>query len=76
MTVTAYLHGKRAEDSRSLIVIRAAIFRNLLQDKNILNLCNMSVIKYRNLLFEISENLDEQNVRSRLLFMCKGGLVS
>ena len=35
----------------------------------------MSVIEYRNLLFEISENLDEQNVRSCLLFMCKGGLV-
>ena len=36
----------------------------------------MSVIEYHNLLFEISENLDEQNVHSRLLFMRKGELVS
>ncbi len=34
----------------------------------------MSAIEYNNLLFEISERLDELNVRNRLLFMCRGNL--
>jgi len=32
----------------------------------------MSVIEYNSLLFQISERLDELNVRDRLLFMCRG----
>lgn len=34
----------------------------------------MSAIEYNNLLFEISQRLDEINVRDRLLFMCRGKL--
>ena len=34
----------------------------------------MSEIEYNNLLFEISERLDQQNVLERLLFMCRGKL--
>ena len=36
----------------------------------------MSAIEYNNLLFEISERLDERNVLNRLLFMCRGKLAS
>ena len=36
----------------------------------------MSTIEYNNLLFEISQRLDELNVRDRLLFMCRGKLAS
>ncbi|KAL9984369.1 hypothetical protein ACROYT_G006654 [Oculina patagonica] len=36
----------------------------------------MSAIEYNNLLFEISQRLDELNVRDRLLFMCRGKLAS
>lgn len=36
----------------------------------------MSTIEYNNLLFEISQRLDELNVRERLLFMCRGKLAS
>ena len=32
----------------------------------------MSLIEYRSLVFEISERLDELNVRRRLLYMCSG----
>lgn len=34
----------------------------------------MSAIEYNNLLFEISQRLDQPNVRDRLLFMCRGKL--
>lgn len=34
----------------------------------------MSAIEYNNLLFEISQRLDELNVLDRLLFMCRGKL--
>ena len=34
----------------------------------------MSDIEYNDLLFEISERLDELNVRERLIFMCRGKL--
>ena len=36
----------------------------------------MSAIEYSDLLFEISERLDELNVLRRLLFMCRGKLAS
>ena len=36
----------------------------------------MSVIEYNNLLFELSERLDELNLLRRLLFMCRGKLAS
>ena len=36
----------------------------------------MSEIEYNDLLFEISERLEEMNVRERLLFMCRGKLAS
>ena len=36
----------------------------------------MSDIEYNDLLFEISERLDELNVRERLIFMCRGKLAS
>ena len=36
----------------------------------------MSDIEYNDLLFEISEKLDELNVRERLIFMCRGKLAS
>ena len=36
----------------------------------------MSEIEYSNLLFEISENLDEQNQHDRLLFLCRSKLAS
>ena len=36
----------------------------------------MSAIEYNNLLFEISQRLEEQNVLDRLLFMCRGMLAS
>ena len=36
----------------------------------------MSNIEYNDLLFEISERLDELNVRERLIFMCRGKLAS
>ena len=36
----------------------------------------MSVIEYNNLLFEISQRLEELNVLNRLLFMCRGMLAS
>ena len=36
----------------------------------------MSVIEYNNLLFEISQRLEELNVLDRLLFMCRGKLAS
>ena len=34
----------------------------------------MSSIEYNNLLFEISQRLEELNVLDRLLFMCRGKL--
>ena len=36
----------------------------------------MSEVDYNNLLFEISESLDELNLRERLLFLCRGKLAS
>ena len=36
----------------------------------------MSAIEYNNLLFEISQRLEELNVLDRLLFMCRGKLAS
>ena len=36
----------------------------------------MSSIEYNNLLFEISQRLEELNVLDRLLFMCRGKLAS
>ena len=36
----------------------------------------MSAIEYNNLLFEISQRLEELNVLDRLLFMCRGNLSS
>lgn len=36
----------------------------------------MSAIEYNNLLFEISQRLDELNALDRLLFMCRGKLAS
>ena len=36
----------------------------------------MSDIEYNDLLFEISERLDELNVQERLIFMCRGKLAS
>ena len=36
----------------------------------------MSDIDYNNLLFEISESLDELNLHERLLFLCRGKLAS
>ena len=36
----------------------------------------MSAIEYNNLLFEISQKLDELNVLNRLVFMCRGKLAS
>jgi len=39
-------------------------------------LFKMSAIEYNNLLFEISQRLEELNVLDRLLFMCRGKLAS
>ncbi len=47
-----------------------------LQNKDVQFSFKMSAIEYNNLLFEISQRLDELNVRDRLLFMCRGKLAS
>ena len=36
----------------------------------------MSCIEYNNLLFEVSQKLDQLNVREQLLFMCRGKVAS